>query len=196
MRGGGLYLKLDIILVKKSRNRVVFQDQAVYARTSFRGAKACKIGKKGCVFGHIDKFWKRYDGQIKENACKNAYLGYIFTPEKYVFIGIFWKSFCEDDIRPETQVPPPQGWMPISQKQVFAYLCIHFKNFEPMEGPIELIFALHAQNRCMYEVTEGNLEKNIYFSVLFWSKNLHFFPKNAYFMIKTSTKMCFVGLKQ
>ena len=27
--------------------RVVFQDQALYARTLFRGAKTCKIGKKG-----------------------------------------------------------------------------------------------------------------------------------------------------
>ena len=27
--------------------RVVFQDKAMYARTSFRGAKTCKIGKKG-----------------------------------------------------------------------------------------------------------------------------------------------------
>ena len=27
--------------------RVVFQDQALYARTSFRGAKTCKIEKKG-----------------------------------------------------------------------------------------------------------------------------------------------------
>ena len=27
--------------------RVVFQDQAMYARTSFRGAKTCKTGKKG-----------------------------------------------------------------------------------------------------------------------------------------------------
>ena len=27
--------------------RVVFQDQALYAHTSFRGAKMCKIGKKG-----------------------------------------------------------------------------------------------------------------------------------------------------
>ena len=27
--------------------RVVFQDQALYARASFRGAKMCKIGKKG-----------------------------------------------------------------------------------------------------------------------------------------------------
>ena len=27
--------------------RVVFQDQALYVRTLFRGAKTCKIGKKG-----------------------------------------------------------------------------------------------------------------------------------------------------
>ena len=27
--------------------RVVFQDQALYARTSFRGVKTCKSGKKG-----------------------------------------------------------------------------------------------------------------------------------------------------
>ena len=49
--GGGegyLYLKLDIILLKKIHViRVVFQDQTMYARTSFRGAKMCKIGKKG-----------------------------------------------------------------------------------------------------------------------------------------------------
>ena len=30
-----------------------------------------------------------------------------------------------------------------------------------MEGPIELIFGLCAQNRFMYEVTKGNLEKKI-----------------------------------
>ena len=27
--------------------RVIFQDQALYARTSFRDAKKCKIGKNG-----------------------------------------------------------------------------------------------------------------------------------------------------
>ena len=51
--------------------RVVFQDQAMYARTSFMGAKMCKIGgKKRCFYGHIDKFWKGYDRQIKKNTCK------------------------------------------------------------------------------------------------------------------------------
>ena len=79
--------------------RVVFQDQAMYARTSFRGAKTCNIGKKGCVFGHIDKFWKGHERQIKKNACKNAYLGSIFIPEKYVIRVLF--------VSPWTSLIPP-----------------------------------------------------------------------------------------
>ena len=79
--------------------RVVFQDQALYARTSFRGAKTCKIGKKGCVFGHIDKFWKEHDWQTKKNACKNAYLGSFFIPEKYVIRVLF--------VSPWTSLIPP-----------------------------------------------------------------------------------------
>ena len=48
---------------------------------------------KSCVFGHIDKFWKGHDGQIKKNACKHAYLGSIFTPEKYLFRVCFESLF-------------------------------------------------------------------------------------------------------
>ena len=51
--------------------------------------------KKGCVLGHIDKFWKGHGGQIKKNACKNAYLGSIFIPEKYAIRVLFvcpWTS--------------------------------------------------------------------------------------------------------
>ena len=61
--GGGalVYIWSWISSSLKKKNqviRVVFQDQAVYARTSFGSAKTCKIGKKGCGFGHIDNFWK------------------------------------------------------------------------------------------------------------------------------------------
>ena len=42
-----------------------------------------------------------------------------------------------------------------------------------MEGPIELIFGLCAQNRFMYEVTEGNLEKK--------NKRYCFDPKTDFF---------------
>ena len=73
--------------------RVVFQDKAMYARTSFRGAKTCKIGKKGYVFGHIDKFLNEHDAQIKKNTSKNAYLGSIFIPEKYVLRVCFENPF-------------------------------------------------------------------------------------------------------
>ena len=66
---------------------------------SFRGAKMCKIGKKGVFFGHIDKFWKGHDGQIQKNACKNAYLGSVFIPEKYVIRVLF--------VCPWTNLIPP-----------------------------------------------------------------------------------------
>ena len=57
--GGGETLVFEVgYHPRKNVIRVVFQDQAMYARTSFRSAKTCKIGKQGCVFGHIDKFWK------------------------------------------------------------------------------------------------------------------------------------------
>ena len=36
--------------------RVVFQDQARYARTSFRGAKTFKNWKQGCVFVILTNF--------------------------------------------------------------------------------------------------------------------------------------------
>ena len=51
--------------------------------------------EKGCVFGHIAKLWKEHDRQIKKNACKNAYLGSFFIPEKYVIRVLFvspWTS--------------------------------------------------------------------------------------------------------
>ena len=66
-------------------------------------------GEKGCVFGHTDKIWNGHDGQIKKNACKNAYLGSIFIPEKYVIRVLFvypWMSL----IPPlAIRVPPTPG---------------------------------------------------------------------------------------
>ena len=64
----------------------------MYACTSFRGSKTCKIGKKG-MFLVIDKFWRGNDGQFKKNACENAYLGSIFLPEKKVFSVCFESPF-------------------------------------------------------------------------------------------------------
>ena len=57
----------------------------MYARTSYRGAKTCKIGKKMVCFWSYWQILERKSTQIKKNVCKNAYLGSIFIPEKYVF---------------------------------------------------------------------------------------------------------------
>ena len=109
MPGGHLYLKLDIILVKKKNHviRVVFQDQAMYTGTSFRGAKACKIGKKGVFLVILTNFGKD-DGQIKKNVCRNAYLGSIFHAWKNTCLGCVFESlFYEDDIQLENTSAPP-----------------------------------------------------------------------------------------
>ena len=107
-RGGGpLVSKVGYHPRKKIHViRVVFQDQAMYARTSFRGAKTCKIGKKG-VFGHTDKFWNGHDAQIKTNTCKNVYLGSIFIPEKYVFRVCFESPFTRMISSLKYKCPPP-----------------------------------------------------------------------------------------
>ena len=92
--GGPLVFEVEYHPRKKIHViRVIFQDQAMYASTSFRGAKTCKIGKKGHVFGHFNKFWKGHDAQIKKNACTNAYLGSSSIPEIYVFRVCFESPF-------------------------------------------------------------------------------------------------------
>ena len=57
--GGALVFEVGYHPLKKIHViRVVFQHQAMYARTSFRGAKTCKIGKKG-VFLVIQQIFER-----------------------------------------------------------------------------------------------------------------------------------------
>ena len=89
--------------------RVAFQDQAMYARTLFRGTKTPKSDKKGCVLGHGYKFWKGHDGQNKKKTCKNAFLGSIFTPRKYVLGACFKCPFTSMISSLKIQVPPPLG---------------------------------------------------------------------------------------
>ena len=81
--------------------RVVFQDQArthVYHLGVQKSAKL-EEKKRVCFWCVIDKFWKGHDGQIKKNACKNAYLGSFFIPEKYVIRVLF--------VCPWTSLKPP-----------------------------------------------------------------------------------------
>ena len=60
--------------------------------------KGCKNvqnwgGGGKCVLGHSDKFCNRQDGQIKNNPCRNAYLGFIFISEICVFRVYFESPF-------------------------------------------------------------------------------------------------------
>ena len=73
--------------------RVVFQDQAMYARTFLGVQKRAKLGKKGYVFGHMTNFGKNMTDKLKKNAYKKAYLGSIFISEKYVFRVCFESPF-------------------------------------------------------------------------------------------------------
>ena len=50
--------------------RVVFQEQALYVRTSFRGAKTCKIGKKGVFLVIQTKFGKNMTGKLRKMHAK------------------------------------------------------------------------------------------------------------------------------
>ena len=51
--------------------RVVFQDQAMYECTSFRGEKTCKIGKTGVFLVIQTNFEKDMTGKLRKKACKN-----------------------------------------------------------------------------------------------------------------------------
>ena len=57
--------------------RVVFKDQAMYARTSFRGAKTCKIGKKGMFLVILTNFGIDMTLKLRKTHAKkrNALLG-------------------------------------------------------------------------------------------------------------------------
>ena len=44
----------------------------MYVRTLLRGAKTCKIGKKGVYLAILTNFGKGHDEQIKKNTCKKC----------------------------------------------------------------------------------------------------------------------------
>ena len=50
--------------------RVVFQDKALYARTSFRGAKTCKIGKKGVFWSYRQILERTSTGKLRKLHAK------------------------------------------------------------------------------------------------------------------------------
>ena len=82
----------------------------------------------------MDKFWKGHDGQTKKNACKNAYLGSFFIPEKYVIRVLFvcpWMNL----IPPlAIQVPPPRY---LTQYFLFVFQVFHFSLTIELDGLTE-----------------------------------------------------------
>ena len=94
-------------LVKIHVIRIIFHDQAMYVRTSFRGAKTCKIGKKSVLLVIVAYFGKD-KLTTKKTACKNVYLGSIFKPETYVFRVHFARLFTR--MIPSLNCKCPQGF--------------------------------------------------------------------------------------
>ena len=72
------------------------------------GVPKCAKLEERYVFGHIDKFCKGHDTQIKKNACKNAYLGSIFINEKYMFRVCFESPFTRMISSLKHKCPPPR----------------------------------------------------------------------------------------
>ena len=77
--------------------------RAYVVRTSFRGAKTCKIG--GVFLVMLTNFGKEVTDKSREKMKrKNAHLGFIFIAWK-TCLGWVLKVLYEDDIQPEIQVP-------------------------------------------------------------------------------------------
>ena len=105
-----MYLKLDIILVKKNHViRVVFQDQAMYARTSFSGAKTCKIGKKGVFLVIVTYFGKDMTDKLTKTHAQTRILDLLFIPQKYEFRVCFESPFTRMKSNLKYKCPPPRS---------------------------------------------------------------------------------------
>ena len=78
---------------KNSRNKGCFSGPGNVR--AYIGCKNVQNWKKGCVFGHIDKFWKRTWQTNLEKCMQKCVFRSIFIPEKYVIRVLFvcpWKS--------------------------------------------------------------------------------------------------------
>ena len=59
--------------------RVVFQLQTMYARLSFRGAKTCKIGKKGVFLVIVTNYGKDMTDKLRKSMKKRVSRVYFHT---------------------------------------------------------------------------------------------------------------------
>ena len=95
--------------------RVVFQDQAMYARASFRGAKMYKIGKKGVFLIIVTNFAKDMMDKLRKTHAKTCILG-LFSYLKNMCLGCILKVLLRGWY-PNWNTSGPrvfftQGWYP------------------------------------------------------------------------------------
>ena len=131
-RGYQARLKIHII-------RVVFQDQALYARTSFRGAKTCKIGKKG-AFLVITNFGKDMTDKLRKMHAKTHIEG-LFSYLKNMWLGCF---LCDHG----------QAWYPLLP-------------FEYPPRKISKLSSLHLQSWVIVNVVTRQGHNNHYLPLLY-----------------------------
>ena len=111
--GGHLYLKLDIILVKKNHViRLVFQDQAMYVRTSFRGVKTGKMGG-GVFLAMVSNFGEDVTDTFSKSTQKRVFIGSVFMPGKYVLCVCFKSPFTRMISSLKYTSAPPPGFVAI-----------------------------------------------------------------------------------
>ena len=103
--------------------RVVFQDQVMYAHTSFRGAKMCKIGKKGVFLVRLTNFGKDVMGKLRKIHAETR-LGSIFMPEKYVFRVCFESPFTRMISSLKYK------WPPREKIQILVLFSLSFEKFK------------------------------------------------------------------
>ena len=115
--GGGthLYLKLAIILVKKIMLLGLLFRTRQCTRVHSLGVQNVQNWKKRVCFGHSGKFWKGHGGQIKKDACQNAYLGSI-SYLKNTCLGCVLKVFLRGwypawNYKCTPPPPPPEKWL-------------------------------------------------------------------------------------
>ena len=167
-RGGHLYLKLDIILVKKKKNHVigvVFRDQAKYARTLFMGAKTCKIWKKGVFLVIVTHFGKDMKHKLRKTPAKARIKG-LFSYLK--ILGCVLKVLL-------------RGWYPAWNTSAPPQL----------KGVLHL-WALFLKTLCIFSKNKATLDKVSYRSGHKCCKEFknHSFTSVETIVVKLQWKMC------
>ena len=78
--GGALVFEVGYHPCKKIHViRVVFQDQTMYACTSFKGANTCKTGKKGVFLVKVTNFGKDMTDKLQKTIQKRVIRVHIYT---------------------------------------------------------------------------------------------------------------------